>query len=373
MNTKTSIGIIVLIVLVIGGWMLLKGGKSASETGSIKIGVSMPLSGEAASYGEAGRAGLMLALKEINDAGGIDGRQVELVIEDDKCGAAGAAAFQKLITVDKVSALIGPVCSPAAGAANPVSREAGIPNILIGASAPGVAGGDDSTFSGYASDSLQGKFVAEYVYNTLGKKSVAILYVKNDWGEGLQTVFAKRFTELGGTIVLNEGAAPDTRDVKSILTKIKAAKPDLVYLPAFPALATISLKQMKEMDITVPVMGGDALESDEFLTSGVADSVMFVTGAVGNPDDFKAKVKAVSGEDAVINIITPLAYDALKMYAKVIDERGTDAKDIIAGLNALEYKDGVSFARVSFDKNGDLEEASYDVKVVKGTTVEILK
>jgi branched-chain amino acid transport system substrate-binding protein len=196
MNTKTSIGIIVLIVLVIGGWMLLKGGKSASETGSIKIGVSMPLSGEAASYGEAGRAGLMLALKEINDAGGIDGRQVELVIEDDKCGAAGAAAFQKLITVDKVSALIGPVCSPAAGAANPVSREAGIPNILIGASAPGVAGGDDSTFSGYASDSLQGKFVAEYVYNTLGKKSVAILYVKNDWGEGLQTVFAKHHYKL---------------------------------------------------------------------------------------------------------------------------------------------------------------------------------
>ncbi len=375
MNKNWLISAVVLVVVIIGGWLLLKeGNQGTSETGPIKIGVSVPLTGEAASYGEAGRAGLMLALKEINDAGGIDGRSVELIIEDDKCSSASVSAYQKLINVDKVVAIIGPVCSPAAGPANPIAREAGVPSIMIGASAPGLAGGDDSVFSGYASDALQGQFVAEYVYNTLEKRNVAVMYENNDWGKGIQEVFTKRFKELGGTIVFIEGAAQGSKDVKSILAKVKAANPDMIYMPAFPALATIAMKQMKELEITAPVIGGDAFESEEFLTSGFADGVMYITGAVGNPDDFQAKVKAVSGDDAIINIVTPLGYDALKILAKVIDERGsTKPESIIAGLKALSYTEGISFPMISFDANGDLREAAYDVKIVRGTESEIVK
>jgi branched-chain amino acid transport system substrate-binding protein len=97
----------------------------------------------------------------------------------------------------------------------PVARAAGTPTIMIGASAPGLAGGADSIFSGYASDNFQGKFAAEYIYNVMGKKKVAVFYVKNDWGQGLDGVFVKRFKELGGEVVFDEGAAQDSKDVKN--------------------------------------------------------------------------------------------------------------------------------------------------------------
>ena len=371
-SNKVWVWAVVILVVLGGAWLVFKGNAAPSETGPIKIGVSMPLSGEAASYGEAGRAGLQLALKEINDSGGVNGRPIELIYEDDKCDSTGASVFQKLTSIDQVTAIIGPVCSAAAGPGLPIARTAGTPTLLIGASAPGLAGGDDSIFSDYASDSLQGKFVAEYVYNKLGKKKVAVLYVKNDWGQGLQQVFSDRFKELGGTIVFNEGAAQDATDVKSLLIKIKAAQPDLIYLPAYPALAVVTLRQMKDLGIKIPVMGGDALVGKEFLTSGVADGVMYVTGAVGNPDAFQAKVKAVSGSNAVINIITPLGYDALKILAQVIGEKGTGAKAIISGLKSLNYTVGVSFPVISYDQNGDLSKATYDVSIVKGTTPEIV-
>src|SRR3989344_9515352 len=365
------IGIVVVALIVAFAYM--RGTDTAvSESGPIKIGVSMPLSGEAASYGEAGRAGLELALKEINDAGGVNGRTVELIYEDDTCDSTGATVFQKLTSIDNVVAIIGPVCSAAAGPALPIARAAGTPTILIGASAPGLAGGDDSIFSNYASDSLQGKFVADYVYNTLGKRKVAVLYVKNDWGQGLQQVFSDSFTALGGTVVFNDGAAQDATDVKTLLTKIKAEQPDLIYLPAYPALAVVTLRQMKDLGMITPVMGGDALVGDEFLNSGVADGVMYVTGAVGTPDSFKDKVKALSGSDTAINIITPLGYDALHILANVIAEKGTDPKAIVEGLKGLNYTSGISFSVISYDQNGDLKEAAYDVNVVKGKTPEKL-
>jgi ABC-type branched-subunit amino acid transport system substrate-binding protein len=129
---------------------------------------------------------------------------------------------------------------------------------------------------------------------------------------------------------------------------------------------------MKDLGIKIPVMGGDALVGKEFLTSGVADGVMYVTGAVGNPDSFQAKVKALSGSTTAINIITPLGYDALHILAKVMNENGTSAKDIIAGLKSLNYTTGVSFPVISYDQNGDLKQATYDVSVVKGSTPQIV-
>jgi branched-chain amino acid transport system substrate-binding protein len=373
MNNKVVIWIVVAIVVVGGGWLLLSGGnKSAQETGPIKIGVTVPLSGEAASYGESGRAGALLAQKEINDAGGVNGRQIELVFEDDTCSPTGVNAMQKLVNVDKVNAVIGPVCSAVAGAAIPIAREAGVPTIMIGASAPGLAGGPDSIFSDYASDAFQGKFAAEYVYNKLGAKKVAVLYVNNDWGSGIRGVFSKRFAELGGQVVFDEGVEQNATDMRSQVAKIKSAVPDVVYMPLYPAGAVIAVKQLKEAGVTAKIFGGDALVGDEFLKSGVSEGVMFVTGAVGNTDAFKAKIKAQTSLESP-NIIAPLAYDAIKIFAKVMADKGTDAKNVIAGLNALSYKGGESFPTISFDENGDLEGATYDVQVAQGGKAVIVK
>jgi branched-chain amino acid transport system substrate-binding protein len=364
MNTNTIIGVIVALVVLVGGYFIFSQPAKQAETGPIKIGVTVPLTGEAASYGESGKAGIELAVKEINDAGGVNGRMLEVIFEDDKCNPSGINAMQKLVSVDKVAAVLGPVCSAVAGGAVPIARAANVPTIMIGASAPGLAGGSDSIFSDYASDAYQGKFAAEYLYHTVGKKKVALLYVKNDWGEGLQQVFTKRFTELGGTVVLSEGAAQDSKDVKTAAAKIKELKPDAVYMPAYPALAAVAVKQMKDVGVTAPIYGGDALLAEEFLRVPAAEGVTFFTGQVGNSDAFKAKVKAASGVEP--NIIAPLGYDAVKILAKVMTENGTNANAIIKGLNALTYTGGESSGTISFDDNGDLENVGYDVNVVKG-------
>jgi branched-chain amino acid transport system substrate-binding protein len=373
MQNNKWLGGLVLVVVVIGAfwWASTNNKDVSSETGPIKIGVTVPLSGEAASYGESARAGALLAQKEINDAGGVNGRPIELVFEDDKCTPAGVSAIQKLINVDKVNAVIGPVCSSVAGAAVPVARQAGTPTIMIGASAPGLAGGADSIFSGYASDTFQGKFAAEYAYNTLGARKVAVLYTNNDWGSGIRGVFVKRFTELGGQVAFDEGVPQTATDMRSQVTKIKSAAPDLVYIPLYPAGALVAVKQLKEAGVAAKMFGGDGLVADEFLKSGVSEGVMFVTGAVRNTDDFKAKIKASSGVDA--NIIAPLAYDALKVYAKVMAEKGTDAKDVVEGLNNITYTVGVSFPTISFDENGDLEGATYDVQVARSGKAVIVQ
>src|SRR3990167_6450865 len=130
---------VIVLILVFVGIMALTGEKSevpTSTTGPIKIGASVPLTGEAASYGEITKAGIDLAVKEVNDAGGIDGRMIEIIYEDDKCDTTGSNVFNKLVNIDKVDAIIGPVCSSAAGPGVPIAQSGKVPTI-IWASAPG--------------------------------------------------------------------------------------------------------------------------------------------------------------------------------------------------------------------------------------------
>jgi branched-chain amino acid transport system substrate-binding protein len=356
-------------VILCGGLSYYFSDAFSRESGAIKIGLSLPLTGEAASYGEASRAGFELALKEINDAGGINGRPLALIYEDDKCDSSGASVFQKLISIDHVTAIIGPLCSAAAGPAVPIASSANIPTLLV-ASAPGLTGGDDSIFRDYPSDSMQGSFIADYVYKNLGKHSAAILYVKNDWGAGLEQVFKKRFMELGGTIVFDDGAPQDATDVRSMVTKMKLSKPDVIFLPAYPSLAINVLKDMHDLGMKIPVIGGDALVGDEFLKSGIANGVLVVTGSVNNPDAFQARIHAREGDNVAISIFTPVAYDALSVLAQVMREKGTNASAVIDGLKKLHYTKGVSFPEISYDHNGDLLSATYDVNIVRGTKLE---
>ncbi|OGL83342.1 hypothetical protein A3B32_00660 [Candidatus Uhrbacteria bacterium RIFCSPLOWO2_01_FULL_53_9] len=372
MNNRNILWIVVAVIVVGGGlWLLSGDNKTVSEEGPIKIGVSSPLSGEAASYGESARAGALLAQKEINEAGGVNGRMIELVFEDDTCSPSGVSAMQKLVNVDKVSAIIGPVCSPVAGAAIPIARSAEVPLILIGASAPGLAGGPDSIFSTYPSDAFQGKFAAEYLYSDLGARKVAVLYVNNEWGVGLRRVFVERFKELGGEILFDEGVAQDVKDVRTQVSKIKNTNPDIVYVPLFPAGGIAAIKQFKEAGVDVPLIGGDAFLGDEIVNSGVSEGVMYTAAKVNNTDEFKAQVKALTGVDA--NIIAPLAYDALKIYAGIMEKSGTDAAAVVKGLNDLTYTEGVSFPEISYDDNGDLEKAAYEVFVYKNGKAELVK
>ncbi len=343
--------------------------KAEKPVEKIVLGASLPLTGEAASVGNDARAGMELALKEVNDEGGINGKMLEIKYEDDKCSKEGITTITKLITADNVNAIIGPLCSAAAGPGLPVAQEAGMPTIIF-ASAPHLTKIGDFIFRIYPSDAFGGKFVAEYVYNTLGKKNAAIVYVKNDWGQGLHDTFVARFAEIGGKVVFDDSLNQDESDARTLIAKLIEAKPDVIVAPLYPAVGVVFIKQAKEAGVKAPILGGDAFDSKEVIESGVADDVKFAVPSIKNPAEFADRVKKVTGKDS--SIWTPLGYDAVKIFAQVIQKVGTDKKAIRDELAALRYE-GVSSTVIEFDADGDLKAASYDVKLIKDNNTTIMK
>jgi branched-chain amino acid transport system substrate-binding protein len=367
-SAKWVVGVIVVVAIVAIGYFVFKGPSQPVSTEPIKIGVTAPLTGEAARFGDGVYAGVLLAIKEINDAGGINGRKLQVVFEDDKCSKDGITTITKLVNVDKVTAIIGPVCSAAAGPGLPVAQKAGVP-VIFWASAPHLTKIGDYMFRTWPSDSFHGKFTAEFIFNVLNKKKVAILYVNNDWGLGIRDVFVARFKELGGSTVYNEGVPQDAKDLRTQVTKLKASNPDVIYLPAYPAVAVIAFKEMKNQGVNVPVVGGDAFETKDVLVPE-ADGVLYTASKFNTPaEDFQKRVKEVSGKE--YHFFSALAYDAVKILASVMERVGSDQKAIRNELANLTYTKGVSLPLINFDENGDLKAAQFEVKIIKGGKAEI--
>lgn len=369
-TAKNLIGVIVVVAIVAIGYFVSKGPSQPVSTEPIKIGATLPLTGEAASYGESAKAGIDLAIKEINDVDGIDGRKLEIVYEDDKCSKDGATTISKLVNIDKVTAIVGPVCSAAGGPGLPIAQNAKVP-VIFWASAPHLAKTGDYMFRTYPSDSFQGKFAAGYLFNNLKKQKAAAVYVKNDWGQGIRDVFVDEFKKLGGEVVFDEGILQDNRDLRTVFSKLKQSSPDSIYLPLYSASGAIAVKQIKDLTITVPIFGGDMFEAEEFLRIPQAEGVMYSVGKFNNPDEFRAKVKKATGIDP--NILATMGYDAVKILAKIIKSTGTDQKAIRDALSKLRYTEGIGMPVIDFDENGDLKTAQFEVKVVKNGKAELVK
>ncbi|HCE86912.1 MAG TPA: hypothetical protein DEP08_03945 [Candidatus Jacksonbacteria bacterium] len=342
----------------------------AKEEGTIKIGFIGPQTGDISSLGEIAKITAELAVKEINDAGGVKGRNIELIAEDSQCTPTGGTnAVNKLVNIDKVTAIVGGLCSSETAPAAPIAQEAGVPMISYCASAPGITKVGDYIFRVYPSDTFQSVFAAEYAYNTLQKKNVAILYVKNDWGQGLHDGFTARFKELGGTIVYDESFAQDARDLRTQITKVKEANPDLLVFYSHPDAGVPGLKQMKELGLTSPILGGDAFDDPKIPTEGAeaAEGVMYSVTKLLIPEDFKSKFQAATGKE--IKICGPHAYDAVKVLAKVMEEAGSDKTAIRDELAKVKDYQGVSGV-ITFNTDGDITNNEYEVKVIKGGKVE---
>lgn len=370
-ETKWIGGIIVLILVIWLGYSALN--KNVQNDGSIKIGVLAPLSGEAASWGENLLAGAELAKKEINDAGGIDGRMIEFVVEDDQCDStAGVSAINKLINIDNVDVVAGPLCSSVGAPVIPIMEGKKIPAIFW-ASAPELTALGDYTFRVYPSDSFQGKFGAEYVYNDLGKKKVAIIYVNNDWGKGLNDSFTKRIQELGGEVVSSESVNQDSTDMRTLISKVKTSGADVLYFIVYPGNAVAGLKQIKDLSLNIPIIGADSLSGEEVLKSAGAEGVMFTVGKFNNPEEFIQKVKALPGkENLEVSVGAPIGYDAIKAFAAVMKTSGTDKEKIQKALVSLEM-DGMSTPIISFDEVGDLKTTQTNVMIIHGGKAVELK
>lgn len=360
------IGIVVVVFIVVS-----VAGKKQTESGPIRIGFIGPLTGDTSSLGQASKSSVEIAVNEINEAGGINGRHIEMIYEDGKCLTATAlSAGQKLISFDKVTAIIGGLCSGETSAFIKQASEAKIPVISYCSSAPNLSQSGPYFSRTYPSDSYQGKFAAEYLFNTLKAKNVAVLYHISDWGTGIKDVFVKTFTDLGGKVVGVEGALQEVRDYKTQLTKIKSENIDYIYMPMYVDGSLVAVQQVQDLGIKVKLLGTDTWSDPKFVANVHKKADITYAGSTGNSNkEFQDKYLAKTNQEQV-PICAPQAYDAINTLALALKNVGTDPEKLPSAIRSQDFQ-GVT-GRVSFDSNGDINSVGYVVKkIADGKLIDV--
>ncbi|MDR1143704.1 MAG: ABC transporter substrate-binding protein [Spirochaetaceae bacterium] len=255
------VGLLLPVLCCVLSTVFLGCGKKGADT--VAVGAVFPLSGPVANYGTESRDGALLAIDEINAAGGLLGKQLTLIPEDDEGNAEKSLnAFTKLTTRDKVAYILG---SSTSGATMSMTQQAQANKIVLispSATNVNVTGPGDYIFRACFIDPFQGVVGAEFSYNDLGSRRAAILY---DGGADYNTDLAKSFEEhfkvLGGEIVANEAYQSGDVDFNAQVTRIKSHNPDVVYLPNYYNDVALQAKQFRDQGVTVPLVGGDGWDS----------------------------------------------------------------------------------------------------------------
>lgn len=257
---------VVLFILVFAGLALAGCGgdkKAAPASTEIKIGGNFELTGGIANFGKQTVNGIQLAFKEVNAAGGVQGKQLKLILADNKSEPAEATnAITKLITQDKVVAVLGPVASSNVLATLQIGQDNKIPVLTATGTNEKITvdGGKVRPFAFRSCfiDPFQGRVMANFATNTV-KAKTAVIYVdqSSDYSKGLMQSFEEAFVASGGKIVGKEAFLQKDQDFKATLTKIKALNPDTVFIPAYYEEVGKIVKQARELGITAPLLGTD--------------------------------------------------------------------------------------------------------------------
>lgn len=317
---------------------------------TIKIGGGFDLSGTESSLDLPASNGAQLAIKEINAAGGVLGKQLEFVLRDSKYQMDTTAVIAKqFVEEDKVAAVIGFTDSDSVLAAGPIIQDAGIPFLTAGATSPKLPDQvGDMMFLACFGDNVQAAAGAEYAFKNFGKTA----YLLSDMGVEYTTLlgqyFKARYTEMGGTIVLEDTYEDSATDFSAQITKLKAlaTQPDFYYIAAMPYNVGPVVKQLREAGLTGPVVGGDGYDTPDLVSVAgeSANDVYFTTHALMDKDNgtdgikkFIAAYNAEYGHDPE-NAFAALGYDSAYLLADAIKRAGsTDPKAIQAAL--LDTKD----------------------------------
>ena len=317
---------------------LLTTGCGNTNSNEIKIGANLEMTGNTATFGQSATNGAKLAIKQVNAKGGVLGKQITLVVADNKSDTAEAAnAMQKLATQDKVIASIAPIASSSVMAAAQVNESAKILGISPTASNPNVTVDPetgkvrDYLFRATFIDPFQGAVMANFAKNTL-KAQKAAVYIENssDYAKGLGKFFKETFVQNGGNIVSDEAYLAKDTDFKATLTKIKASNPDVIFVPGYYQEVGMIIKQAREIGITVPILGADGWDSAKLPEIAGAEALnnTFFSNHY-SPDDnspeiqnFVEAYKAEYGQ--VPDAFAALSYDATMMIIEAIKRAGVE-------------------------------------------------
>ena len=298
------------------------GASNGGNGGEILVGEYGSLTGPQATFGQSNHNGVMMAADEINAAGGVNGRKIKVLTEDDQSKTEEAAnAVTKLISQNSVTAIIGEVASSCSIAAAPICQSNKVPMLTPSSTNDDVTKKGDYIFRTCFTDSYQGENIAKYVAQQLGLKRAAILTdVKNDYSTGLTRVITQTFTSLGGQIVGQQSYANGDSDFRSQLTALKATNPQVIFVPGYYTDIGQIAQQGRDLGITAPFAGGDGWESPKLIEiGGKALEGSFYTNhyfyADPNPivRNFVQKYKDRYG--ATPDAMAALGYDGMKVMA----------------------------------------------------------
>lgn len=359
------------VLLSIMTLTFLSGCSSSSDDSEvIKIGGIGPLSGDAATYGTSVKEGAELYLEEINNSGGIDGKKLELIFEDDQADPNSAKqAFNKLVDKDGVCSILGAVTSGATLAISPDSTNKKIPMITPSATEPTITNvGGDFMFRGCFIDSFQGKTLAKYAKETLGKKTAAVLYnVGSDYSKGIADAFKKEFEDNGGKVVQFLSYNDGDTDFKAQLTKINSDKPDVLVLPDYYNVVGLIAKQAREMGIESQFLGGDGWESEDLIKIGgdAVDGALYINHYFSEDDTDVVKNFVTSYKEKYNkepDAFAALGYDTFKCLVTAIDDADSSDSEKIRDALSKVTLDSVT-GSISFDKNRSAVKSACIIKI----------
>ena len=359
------------------------GTKTATQKATtIPVGINVELSGGAATYGTDARDGALLAIEQINAAGGILGMQLAPIIKDCKSTADEAMSVSSALVGEKIVAQIGPLTSGDVAGSTPIMMQNKIPLIAPAATNekvtldPTTGKVQDYIFRVCFIDPFQGTLMAQFAADNLKAKN-AVIYKDSstDYAKGLADYFKKTFVGKGGTIVAEEGFVKDDRDFKAVLTKIKSLNPDFIYVPGYYQEVAPLIKQARDLGITCAIGGSDGWVSDDLVkVAGAANLNNTFLTTDFTAEDKDSKVVQFVGDfktkyNKTPNSFNALGYDAVQMLAQAIKDAG--AADPVKIKDALaQIKDFVGVTgKMTIDANHNPIKAGIIIENVDGKQV----
>lgn len=342
-----------------------------ADSNEIQIGAVLPLSGDIAALGQSSKNALQLLEEQVNSKGGVLGKKVKFVIEDDENKPANSAnVAQKLIT-QKVVGIVGSYSSKCSIAMGPVVNSAKIPMITGTSTNPKVTEAGEYVFRACFIDPFQGTVIAKFASEDLKAKTAAVLYdVGNDYSKGLAEFFQDGFKKAGGNVIGVETYANGDQDFNAQLTKIKALNPDVLILPDMYSNVGLITKQARALGIKATFLGGDGWDSPDLFKIG-GDSVngSYFANHFSPDDTAPAVVQFNKDYKAKFNS-TPdatsgLTYDAGSLLIKAIEKAGSTEPDKVKDAMKSLSVDVVS-GKVSFDEKRNPVKSAVMIKVEDG-------
>jgi branched-chain amino acid transport system substrate-binding protein len=341
---------------------------------TIKVGEFASMTGSEATFGQSSHKGTALAIEELNATGGVLGKKLELIMEDDQSQAGQpATVVRKLISRDGVVAILGEVASSRSLEAAPICQQNQIPMISPSSTNPKVTQVGDYIFRVCFLDSFQGgKVLTEFANNTLKAKSVAVLKdVKSDYSLGLAKFFEDGFTANGGKIVVEQNYNGGDKDFNAQLTAIKAENPDAVFVPGYYTEVGLIALQARQLGLNVPLFGGDGWESSVLVSIGgsALEGDYFSTHLAPDEDtprvkNFVEKFRAKYGETP--DSMAALGYDSAMVLADAIKRAGTtDGPKVRDALAATKDFQGVT-GKTTIDVNRNASKSAVILTITNG-------